>query len=312
MANAGRKGGLDTARELISMVCSLKAEGDEIKVQTIQSRFGKTSEDARADMEIIQSMSLGDGRYLPFRTDDNDRDSIWLSEGVVLKDRTLRLTPEETAAVQCALSWMKTPEDDPLARQVSEAMGARDYDPESVGRMVAPLESSAADDVRRTCARAMLEHYDLRFLYRKIGETTEEERHVRPLRFEQRDGVHTLRALDLDRDAQRTFCLDGISDARLFGEPRRKDEDEGDEAAVAGQEARQVTLWFDDEHWLELLPWLDLEARRSKSGGLLAKTPWYGGTWLPRMIAACGGHVTCDDPEVTVAVHKIAAAELGK
>ena len=42
----------------------------------------------------------------------------------------------------------------------------------------------------------------------------------------------------------------------------------------------------------------------------MAKTAWYGGMWLPRMIAACGGHVTRDDPMLAAAVHGLAAAEL--
>ena len=126
-------------------------------------------------------------------------------------------------------------------------------------------------------------------------------------RLRQEDGSWYLTGTDPSRGARRDFKLERISSVEAVARA-----EEAVEPAGPASEPRRVTLVFDSEHWLELLPWHDLEEARHAAGNIMAKTAWYGGMWLPRMIAACGGHVACDDPMLAAAVHGLAAAELGQ
>ena len=46
MARAGRTGGVDAAREIVSVIGALSTEGDEVNPGAIASRMGKTPEEA--------------------------------------------------------------------------------------------------------------------------------------------------------------------------------------------------------------------------------------------------------------------------
>lgn len=301
---------MSSSRQVIAVICSIREKGDEVNAQTIASRFDMSPEEAEKIMDIALSVHVDDTSYLGIYPDDHEEGSFWASAAAVPADRTLRLTPSETAAVQCALEWMETPEDDPLAQQIEDALGARDFNGEAVGRMLAPLGASIAEGVRACCARAVAGGSELRFGYKKSGSTKVETRHVRPQRLTQSDGAWYLEAFDLDRGQGRIFRLDRMSDVEAMPADGKGDGEAQDAPSSPSTEPRRVTLTFDDEHWLELLPWHDLETHRKKNGTIEARTSWYGGVWLPRMIAACGGHVTCDDPALMAAVRGVAAAAL--
>lgn len=71
-------------------------------------------------------------------------------------------------------------------------------------------------------------------------------------------------------------------------------------AAPGRQTSRAVEITFSDRRYLDLLPWHDLRvARVGEDGSVIARTEYYGGMWLPRMIAACGGAARTTDAEVT-------------
>ena len=202
---------------------------------------------------------------------------------------------------------MGTPEDDPLATTVNRALGAPDFDGKTVHRMLAPAGSAEVDATRSACAHAIARKLDLRIVYRKSGASTDEVRLVQDARLRQEDGSWYLTGTDPSRGARRDFKLERISSVEAAAHAEKAVEPAG-----PASEPRRVTLVFDSEHWLELLPWHDLEVTRRANGTLTAKTAWYGGMWLPRMIAACGGHVTCDDSMLAAAVHGLATAELGR
>lgn len=74
-----------------------------------------------------------------------------------------------------------------------------------------------------------------------------------------------------------------------------------------------VRLTFGDERYLDLLAWHDL--RVTTGPGTVpveAETPYYGGSWLPRMVAACGGTVRCDDAEVMGRAEAYAREQLSR
>ena len=69
---------------------------------------------------------------------------------------------------------------------------------------------------------------------------------------------------------------------------------------------------FSDPRYLDLLPWHDLKVLSRGDGGapVVAETPYYGGMWLPRMIAACAGTAHTNDAEVTALVRAYAKSAL--
>lgn len=304
MARAGRTGGVDAAREIVSVIGALSTEGDEVNPGAIASRMGKTPEEASKFMDMLLYLGTDDVGLKLCAEFDNDDTPYFVDSAA---GRPLRLTKAETLAVQAALAWMGTPEDDPLAATVNRALGAPDFDGKTVHRMLAPAGSAEVDATRSACAHAIARKLDLRIVYRKSGASTDEVRLVQDARLRQEDGSWYLTGTDPSRGARRDFKLERISSVEAVART-----EEAVVPASPASEPRRVTLTFDSEHWLELLPWHDLEVTRHADGTLTAKTTWYGGMWLPRMIAACGGHVSCDDPMLAAAVRGLATAELGR
>ena len=112
MARAGRTGGVDAAREIVSVIGALSTEGDEVNPGAIASRMGKTPEETSKFMDMLLYLGTDDvGLKLCAEFDDDDTPYFVDSAA----GRPLRLTKAETLAVQAALAWMGTPEDDPLA-----------------------------------------------------------------------------------------------------------------------------------------------------------------------------------------------------
>ena len=74
--------------------------------------------------------------------------------------------------------------------------------------------------------------------------------------------------------------------------------------------ARTVTVTLHDAHYLDLLNWKRLEVISRQDGVVTARVPYFGGMWLPRMIAACAGTATTNDPEVNAFAVKYAKAML--
>ena len=145
MARAGRTGGVDAAREIVSVIGALSTEGDEVNPGAIASRMGKTPEEASKFMDMLLCLGTDDvGLKLCAEFDDDDTPYFVDSAA----GRPLRLTKAETLAVQAALAWMGTPEDDPLAATVNRALGAPDFDGKTVHRMLAPAGSAEVDATR--------------------------------------------------------------------------------------------------------------------------------------------------------------------
>ena len=83
--------------------------------------------------------------------------------------------------------------------------------------------------------------------------------------------------------------------------------------APAPGAGRTVAITFTDSTYLDLLPWHDLKilTRDDGEAPIVAETPYYGGMWLPRMIAACAGTAHTNDAEVTALVRAYAEQTLG-
>ena len=60
MARAGRTGGVDAAREIVSVIGALSTEGDEVNPDAIASRMGKTPEEASKFMDMLLYLGTDD------------------------------------------------------------------------------------------------------------------------------------------------------------------------------------------------------------------------------------------------------------
>ena len=298
---AGRHGALDEARELVSLLTSLSEAGDALAPDAVAERLGVSRERANKLIGLVLTSAAGDGSVLPL-VEDGEEVTLLLSDG--MRGRSLRLTRSETLALVAALERLGVPGDDPLRARLESSLSAL-VSEEQARRTLGASDSPVSTQVT-ACARALAGRRALSFSYRKPG-SAPERRLAAPLGLRHEDGTWYLDARDLERGGERTFRLDRMSDM-------------ADGGAVAAQgheadnrEARLVRVYFSDPRYLDLLPWHDLEvlSRDDGEAPIVAETPYYGGMWLPRMIAACAGTAHTNDAEVTALVRAYAGQALG-
>ncbi|MBM6676009.1 WYL domain-containing protein [Olsenella uli] len=289
---AGRPGSLDEARELVALVTSLSDAGDALGADAVAERLGVSEERAEKLLELVLSSASAGGAGLPL-AEDGDLLTLVGADGV--RGRRLRLSHAETLALDAALERLGVPGDDPLRETLSGALAAEPVDEGLVRRLMAGERGEKG--LARTlvaCGRAIAGRRVLEFAYRKPDGGTTERRRVVPRELRSEDGAWFLDAHDLDRNAERTFRADRMSEV----ETGRRAPDGPTEPERP--RARTVRLTFEDAALLDLLPWHDLHVTSAPGARpVVAETPYYGGMWLPRMLAACGGSARCDDPEVT-------------
>ena len=294
---SGRNGGLGLANEILVMVASLNQEGDELTAEAIMARFGKTREEAEKILTIVIELG-GEDMYLPVSLDDDGNVTLTTANG--LHGRPLRLTGAQTLALQAALERLGVGAQSPVAAQISESVGNRELDPKLVSRVLSPALAGNVTEVSSACAHAIGAGRALTFDYTKSGSTASMARHVVPSSTDYDDGTWFMRGFDLDRQGTRVFRMDRMANVVEVEAPAMS---RSAAANLATQdEERMVTITFRDPHYLELLPWHKIERISEKNGITAARAQWYGGAWLPRMIAACAGTATTDDAELNAAV----------
>lgn len=299
--SAGRPGALDEARELIALVASLSEAGDALSVEAVSSRLGVDAVRAEKLISLVATAAGAGGTQLPL-VEERGEVSLVFSQG--MRGRRLRLTRTETVALAAVLEELGVREDDPLRARLRDSLAEDPVDERLVARLVSGSESAHVTDAISACARAITLRQALSFLYEKPGSAARERRRAIPRELRHEDSTWYLDALDLDRQAGRTFRLDRMSAFEAQPAPEA--------APECPQAAREVRLDFSDARYLDLLPWHDLlhVERGEKDNTARAVTHYYGGMWLPRMVAACGGAVTADDAEVTSLAARYAREQL--
>lgn len=300
--NAGRRGAVDEARELVALVASLSEAGDALSAEAIAERLGTDAAHAEKLVELVLSSTLVGGAGLPLA---DEAGAVTLVESGGVRGRRVRLTRDETLALAAALERLGVAADDPLRAQLEDSVASDPVDEGLVRRLMAgEAGGDAVSETLAACAQARAGRRVLRFSYRKAPDAAAEARRVAATGLRTEGGAWYLDGLDLDRSAERTFRVDRMEGATL-----------GERAPQAApreeRAARMVELTFSDPSYLTLLPWHDLQVT-SAPGELpvRARTPYYGGEWLARMIAACGGTARCNDPEVTAQVEKYVRQQL--
>lgn len=299
---AGRPGALDEARELVALVASLSESGDALTADAVSSRLAVDSKHAEKLVELVCTATTSDEVPLPLVSEDEGREVTLNLVPEGLRGRRLRLTRSETVALVAALERLGVDEGDPLLRRLSDSLSQEGLDPELVKHRLGTLPDQDVSQIIATCALARVRREELGFGYQRVGEKIKEERRVIPRALRHEGDSWYLDALDLDRRGVRTFRVDRMAHARCLGPAHE---------AGDGQRGRQrlVDVTFSDERYLQLLPWHGLEAQEPDANGhVRATVPYYGGSWLPRMLAACAGTATTSDADVNEAVRAYASS----
>lgn len=300
----GRPGALDEARELVDLVASLSESGDALTVGAVASRLAVSPARAEKLIELVCTAATSDEIPLPLVSEDGGREVTLHLVAEGLRGRRLRLTRSETIALVAALNRLGVEENDPLFRRLSDSLAQEGLDPELVERRLGSLLDQDVSQALSACSLARVRREELGFGYRRVGEEVEEERRVVPRALRHEEGSWYLDALDLDRQGERTFRVDRMAHARCLGPAQGGNSEEK-------RQRRLVNVTFSDARYLQLLPWHDLEAREpDEDGHVRATLPYYGGGWLPRMLAACAGTATADDAEVNETVRAYASTQL--
>lgn len=302
----GRPGSADEARELVALVSSLSEAGDSLDPEAVATRLGVTRERAEKLVELVLTSRVAGGTGLPLVEEDG---VLTMARSSGLRGRRLRLSHGETLALAAALERLGVPADDPLRARLEDALGADPVDETLVRRFVGAAGQSGHAPTLITCARAMAARHEVLFSYKKVGSELVEERRAVPLALRESGGSWLLDAWDLEREGERTFRVDRMSEAREGATAHRPDK-AGERARAGG---RTVRVTFLEPALLDLLPWHDLSVvERRDDGTVGAETPWYGGTWLVRMLAACGSGARTDDEELAARVRAYAAGLLAR
>ena len=303
---AGRRGALDESRELVTLVSSLSEAGDALNVDAISTRLGVSRERARKLLSLIMSADTGEATGLPLIEDDEDEVSLLRDTGT--RGRALRLTRAEALALVAALDRIGVGRDDPARKSIERALFDAPVEEDTVRRLVAARNETSGDDLL-ACAEAIYGRRTVSFGYRGAADSKTARRTVLPRDLRSEEDSWYLDGWDLARGAERTFRLDRMSDVKVEDAPAPA----GVDGRGGAGTAREVRVAFRDERFLSLLPWHGLVVEgRDEDGTIRTRTTYYGGEWLVRMLAACGGTAVTDDEGLAGRVRDYARTRLAE
>lgn len=285
---AGRPGSDEVIRNLLSLAASLSECGDFVSEEAIEKRVGCSPKQAAKLYGLLRHLSARPDGIATYE----DEDGLVLISGGG-RGRALRLDAKETIALVSALKFLGIEEEHPLRAKLQGSLADGTVNQALIKSMLAASPAAEDAETLETCSGAIAALRDLRFMYRKPG-TPSELRIVRPERISQADGAWHLHGIDLNKQAERVFRLDRIGE--VIAVARTEDAIEG----RRDTEPRKVEVVFHDTRFLSLFQWPGLEVDEDAAGeGEVSGTlPYFGGMWLPRQLAACGGTVEVGDDEV--------------
>lgn len=302
---AGRRGAVDETRELVALVGSLASEGATLTPTVVAARLGTTVERARLLISLVLTACTGTDYHLPLALSADDGVVLSRSKGV--SGRPVRLTRTETHALVAALDELGFSADDPLREDVLSAFAPKGLVEGDVRPRVEAALSRAKSETLEACSRAICAGVDLAFGYQRPDQSAPSARRAGPVALRRSGDFWYVDAFDLDRQGMRAFRVDRMSDVRVrqrSGRPRM--------SAGERRAERAVEVAFLDDGPLDALEWPRLEVVAQSGGVTFATIPYYGGSWLPRRIAACGSAVATDDEEMRILVRAEATRALGQ
>lgn len=291
---AGRLGGAERARELVALVASLDDAGDTISADAVAQRLGVSDEEAEELLDLVLMAGDDESGHLGVYLEDDN--SLTLLSHSAVKGRGVRLTKAETVAVEAALTRAGLDEDDRLRKAVRGSLSSPSVTQGDVERLLSTPASERESENLSLCASALAQGTGLAFSYRGLRDTAPRARRVQPRSLSQDESSWYLDAFDADARAARRFKLDRMDALELLDGPFAQAD-----APSAKEPARSLTISFADKRYVKLLHWPGLEVIAQDERTLTARLPYYGGEWLLRMLAACGGCASTDDESVNAA-----------
>lgn len=306
-SSAGRRGALEESRELVTLVSSLSEAGDALTVEAVSSRLGVSDERARKLLTLVMSAGAGEDAVLPLVEDGADEVTLLHDAG--MRGRAVRLTQTEALALVAALDRIGVKREDGTRAAIESALFSSPVDEGTVARLLGADGTSDGDSLS-ACASAIYERRAVTFDYRGADSDLTARRTVLPLGLRCEGEYWYLDGWDLGRRGERTFRLDRMSLVRTAPAPTGAKAAEA-AAGRAHKASREVRLVFRDERPLSTLPWHGLAVEgQDANGNVVARVAYYGGEWLVRMLAACGGTVTVEDEDLAARMRDYARSQL--
>ena len=299
----GRKGGVLEARQLSALIGSLDEEGATISANVVAQRLGCTIAHAKHLLSLLIDASDEESlNRLPLATDDDMSEAVLLFNTIA--GRPIRLTLTESVALIAALLLAGVEPQDPLFQKLSQSLSAAIGDAPTVASLVVARQEPSSPKALPTCADAITNRRVISFGYTSTtGQRS--RRLVKPSSISHRDGQWYLEGYDLSRSAMRNFRIDRMKDVAIA-----KDHANVPEVAPDGAPQRTINFVLLDQALADALPWNQTSFTPLTSGATLVSCPYFGGTWLPRRLAACGGAIAIDDADMCKLVRQYAKSAL--
>ena len=288
---SGRLGSALLIRQLMTIASSLTDEGEVLTADQIAQSLGIDYDQARHLIMLMTMSGSESYTYLPVMFDDDYRE-VFLMQGAQLSAPRLRLTRSESIALSAALDELGIDSDDPLAKKLSSAYAQASFSEQDVRRLLELPNTPSNATLVKTLSQAISHSHVLDFAYQPVTGKATGRRHVIPQRIRRNDDSWYLDAYDLDREAERVFRIDRMSDVCEHESSK----------VIPTQERRDtkqmVVVRLEDPSYLELFYWEGLQMLARDERGVVVRLPYYGGSWLPRHLAACGSAVCVSSHEL--------------
>lgn len=300
----GRKGGLLEARQLSALVGALDREGTTLSADVVASRLGCSQDHAKHLLSMLVDASDDKSLYrLPLLPADDMSKTILMFR--TLAGKPLRLTRTESAALISALGHAGVTPDDPLFAKLARGLVARPLQDDLPNDTSPKADASTPEaDVLRVCSQAIARGCALSFDYVSSLSGQHTHRMVLPKGVDHSNGSWYLDAFDLSRGGARTFRLDHMTNLQLAQGATRT---QPPKLAPEADAPKQVSFVLLDPNLADTFHWNQTVFTPLPSGHVLAHCTYFGGSWLPRRLAACGNAVVTSDAALCEAVRSYAS-----
>ncbi len=298
-ARRGRQGGMGEARELAALLAALSGEDTAIDAAGIARRLGCSLARAKHLLMLLLQLQSSDETPLPLADEDGELERLQLFYGKGLRGRALRLSKSETTAILAALAQLGMSAGDTLIKKLSSAVLETSITAEDVQKTLRGAQNEWQGRIA-LCTQALAERCDLSFDYAATQSTAACSRRVSP-RGLRPDGDHWyLDAFDHMRQGERVFRIDRMTNLQLAKAQQTPSQ-------PTQTPTRTIEVTFHEDWPLLLFEWPGLTFADEKNR--LARLPSFGGAWMVRHLAACGGSITIHDAEIARQVRAYASCE---
>lgn len=305
----------DRARRLLALLPHLREQG-RIPLSDLARLVGSDPETVADDLGTLSLCGTDQADPGALVALAVEGENVIVFGDLPALEAPVRLTAAEAAALLTALGSCGIDAQSPLAKRLAETAGAR-LDLEELARSVrtAGLPGGIAH-TNALLAAAAGGRRVVRLRYAGAGDVTDSLRTVHPLLVFLSRGMWYLRAFDVDRDAERTFRIDRVSDVEVTGavfEPAAEAASITDATPELDSMPRAEIVFARDAPDLNPRDWPGAGFERLADGRVRASVPFAGTAWLARKVASKLGDAVVEGPaEVRRAVAEVSQAEQGE